>query len=93
MTPHMQAVFNVVHNRYPMTDDELLELAGIQAVFNLQGKDPGDFHGQYFRLDSWAVQKLAWATPLPSPASLHSPPLPSPLGIRWVSTSLSTGYL
>lgn len=51
----MQAVFNVVNNRYPMADDELLELAGIQAVFNLQGKDPEDFHGQYFRLGYRAV--------------------------------------
>lgn len=42
-------MFNVVHNRYPMADAELLELAGIQAVFNLRERDPDEFHGQYFR--------------------------------------------
>lgn len=52
LTCALQAVFNVVHNRYPMADDELLELAGIQAVVNLREKDPGEFHGQYFRLVS-----------------------------------------
>jgi len=71
LTCPLQAVFNVVHNRYPMADDELLELAGIQAVVNLRERDPGEFHGQYFRL---ASQQWEGSSHLHTP---HIPPSPS----------------
>jgi hypothetical protein len=40
----------VVNERYPMSDDEYLELAGIQAAVSLYGKGgPQNFQGQFFR--------------------------------------------
>lgn len=79
LTCALQAVFNVVHNRYPMADDELLELAGIQAVVNLREKDPGEFHGQYFRLVSqqWGREGHALHTCVLL-ISLPLPPMPRP---------------
>ena len=46
----VQAVFNVINERYPMSDEELMELAGIQAAVNLYGMgDPKDYNGGFFR--------------------------------------------
>ena len=46
----VQAVFNVINERYPMSDEELMELAGIQAAVNLYGKGvPEDYNGGFFR--------------------------------------------
>ena len=87
-------MFNVVHNRYPMTEEELLELAGIQAVYNLQGKNPGEFHGQYFRSVSCQCREresshpsliphflLFILTPPPHTSPIHPHTLPSHISL------------